>query len=1124
MNKFNKGAHLWGKNTLWHLISILMRSFILLICFGLGSVYANSSYSQTRMDIEVNDVSFEEFFNEIESKSEYIFFYNDNILDNSKKISLKLRNVKLANILKKAFSNTNLEFKIDDRQVVVKKNAKEKEQVSVAPPIAATQGWAVSGVIRDNDGALLPGANIVEKGTTNGTQTDFDGNFALTVTDQNAVLIVSYIGFTTLEVAVNGQETINIVLEASASGLDEVVVVGYGTQKKANLTGSVSQVSGNDVALRPVGQTSIALQGAAPGVTVTQSSGQPGEDGGTIRIRGVGSFGGDSKNNPLIIVDGVPTNDLNNVDPNDIESVNIFKDAASAAIYGSRAANGVILVTTKRGSGEGFNINYRATIGWQEATDLIDKVGPIEHLELLNEANVNSGRNPVFSDEFINDYRANLGSDEFPDQDWQELLLSGSGFQQNHYIGVNGGTEKVKVFGSLSLLDQEAIIPETGFERYSLRFNTDIALTDKLNLKADFNFRFEDRENFNTRQGGRSNIDDTFFWANNAPRSVLALNSDGTFAPGWNNFNPYANLVGGSFFDDNRDIAFVNLNLAYDILDDWNVEVAYSPNITWRQEKQFRKETQLFNTQGEVVTSNPPNTDLFEEYSRETTTNFRVLSRYAKTLKKHDFGVLAGFEKTDFNFRFINGSRIEFPLDDFPFLDVGSPDNQSANGSETEWSLVSWFGRVTYAFDQKYLLEGNVRYDGSSRFGSGNKYGFFPSVSGAWRISEEEFFKNDVVNSLKLRASWGRLGNQNIGNNYPFASNVVLGQNYQFNGVPVTGAAILDLANRDITWETTEIINFGLDGTLFKDIGFTVEYYIKNTTDILLEIPIVSTTGLNEPFQNAAEVQNKGLDLSLDYYKQFGDFSLNIRPNFSIIKNEVVSLLGKGPFIRTFTIDQEGESINSIFGYEAEGLFQTQAEVDGHATQFGLVGPGDIKYKDQNNDGVINGDDRVILGNTIPEYTYGLNMGMGWKGFNLNVLLQGVGGVDGYIRGPGVNAFVGASTAQPWQRDGRWTPENPDPNAIYPRFTFNGNNNQQVSSFWLRSASFLRVKNVQLSYTLPSKALENTFIKGISANVGAQNLFTFDDFYTGFDPESPIGPGQHFPQLRVFTFGFDINF
>jgi TonB-linked SusC/RagA family outer membrane protein len=460
-------------------------------------------------------------------------------------------------------------------------------------------------------------------------------------------------------------------------------------------------------------------------------------------------------------------------------------------------------------------------------------------------------------------------------------------------------------------------------------------------------------------------------------------------------------------------------------------------------------------------------------------------------------------------------------LPDYQVINAGASDIQRTTGGASEWALQSLFGRVNYDYKQKYLLEANARYDGSSRFASGHKYGFFPSVSAGWRISQESFMQPllKVVNELKVRGSWGQLGNQNIpGGNYPFMSSLQFGP-YSLGKQIVNVVALNTLANSDISWETTEMSDIGLDATLFSRLSITADYYNKQTRDILLRLDVPTIIGLNPPFQNAGIVENKGWELGLTYKGAVRDFRYDIGFNLSDVKNKVVDLRGVNQV--GLTVNREGYPIGSIYGLQAEGLFQTADEVAAHAQQFGVIKPGDIKYKDQNGDGIINGDDNVVLGSTIPRFTYGTTLNGYYKGFSLNIVLQGVGQADGLLNEQGIMPFFLGGTVQEQHKD-HWTPENP--NATFPRLAFSESNNEKISSFWLRNAAYLRLKNIQLGYSLPTALTQRAGISNVRFFVNGQNLLTWDKFWNGYDVESPVGTGRSYPQVKMVSFGIDASF
>lgn len=992
-----------------------------------------------------------------------------------------------------------------------------------AAPVYAQTGTIRGQVVDAESQTPLPGVNVMIVGTTQGSATDLDGNYVIEgVAPGTHTVRSSFIGYTSQEIidvaVVAGEATVlNFSLEVDVAGLEEVVVVGYGEQQKVNLTGAVKSVAGAELAKQPVMRASTAIQGQVPGLTVTRGSGQPGSDGGTLRIRGVGTLG---DSNPLVLVDGVESS-IDAVDPSNIESISVLKDAASASIYGSRAANGVILVTTKRGRTERFTVSYRNFVGVQTPTRLPKFLDGYDFMTLLNEANRNEGKAEPWSQEHINAWLENheTNPDEYPNTDWQNLVLDNSAMQQQHNVTVSGGTENIRMRGSVSYMDQDGIVNNTGYQRYGFRINTDVAVSQKFDVAFDIHGRRS------TRLQPAMGMWRIFYDMNRVPPVYAAQWSDGLWGPGWNGQNPLAYANDGGTQETAWSEAALQFRAVYKPFANASIDLSFSPRYSQTFDRDFDKQyhTYDFKTK-QIEYSWPTNTSLRVENSQYLETTLNLLGNYSFDLaKSHHFKTLVGIQRIANRGDWFNAYRDGYALPDYQQLASGSVENMQNNGSATEWGLLSYFGRINYDYKGKYLFEANARYDGSSRFAEGNRYGFFPSFSAGWRISEETFMDGiGFISDMKLRGSWGQLGNQNIGL-YPFASTIALGQNYVIGGAPVDGAALLALANRLISWESTEMTNFGLDLSLLDyRLEVTADYYIKNTRDILLRLPIPASVGLTAPYQNAGIVRNTGFDLALTHRNEVGGLNYSASLVFSDVRNEVIDLKETGPYNSTFTTIREGESMNAIFGYEALGLFQTQEEVDQHATQFGNVAPGDIKYKDQNGDGVINADDRVVLGNTVPRYTYGVNLSASYKGFDASVFVQGVGKVYGYLNNEAAWAFYNGGKVQEWHLD-RWTPDNPD--ATYPRFTFNFPNNQQVSSYWMLDASYLRVKNVNLGYTFPASIFgtSNIPLSGLRIYLTGQDLFSFDS-YRGYDPESNLGDGNYYPFVTSYTIGLEATF
>lgn len=1092
-----------------------------LVALMAGSSFASTADAQNalkqKLSIHADNQDMRQVLNQLQRVANVRFTYSSAIIPSKQKVSINVVNQPLSEILDQLFANTTIRYKLVGKQIILQKVSapRQSHEIDHLVPLEYAQyiDKNIRGTVRDEAGEPLPGVSIIVKGTQRGTTTNLDGTFQIEIPEDQNILVFSFVGYETKEVLVGSESIVNVVLNVDVKALSEVVVVGYGTQKKVNLTGSVSVVSGEEIARRPVGQTSTALQGTVPGLTVTQRSGQPGRDGSSLRIRGIGTTG---DSNPLVIVDGVESN-INNIDPNEIESVSVLKDASSAAIYGSRAANGVILITTKRGSEKGFSVNYNTYVGWQTPTDMPKIVNGLDHMILINEAYTNTGRSPLYTEQQIQDYITHGPSnrDQYPDTDWQKLTMTENGFMQSHYLGITGGTERVRILGSFSYLDQNGVIPNTNFKRYNLRINTDAKITDKLSSSMDIFLR---RTDLLEPTVGTGYI---FHWMRRIPANQAGVLSTGQYGEGWNGDHPLGKAKDGGLGRESALSSIINLNLKYQPTKWLTANLIYAPKFNLPHSKRFLHTLQTYRWDGTPSYATPVRNNLTESMSREWYNNLRATLALDHTFDdKHNLNVLAGYQQEDQFNQEISARREVFLLPDYQQINSGNRENEQTGGTASHWALRSFFGRVNYNFKEKYLFEANARYDGSSRFAKGNRYAIFPSFSAGWRIIEEPFMSSvsSTITDLKLRASWGKLGNQNIGL-YPFAAFIGIGNsNYVFGDANRTGASLNEMANSAIKWETTTVSNIGVDLTMWNNFNFSFEYYQRRTTDILLRLDIPTMIGLTAPYQNAGVVDNKGWDLTTSYRNKLGDLTYGVTLNFSDVKNKVVDM--KGVFRSDRQVNNEGYPIGAFFGYVADGFFQSQDEVANHADQFGNVGPGDIRYVDFNNDGIINNLDQRIIGSPIPRYTYSANIDLGYRGFDLIVFFQGVGKADGYLAGHGIMPFFEGSTIQEYQRNS-WRPDNP--NAEFPRLAFNESNNIQNSSFWLRDASYLRLKNLQVGYSFPKSILKDK-IQKLRLYASGQNLLTFDNFYPGFDVEAPVGNAGWYPQMKVFTVGLDVRF
>ncbi|MGK6350979.1 SusC/RagA family TonB-linked outer membrane protein [Parapedobacter sp. DT-150] len=1073
------------------------------------------SYAQ-RVTMKANNIALNEAMETVQKQTGYLFFFRGKDIAYTR-VSANIADADLTTAMNMLLEDLPLSWSLEEETIIIAHHA--MKGFSKGPTLAGILSLqaSINGRITDESGNPLPGATVTIKGTSTAATSNENGNYQITLPGQGGTLVFTMLGFDVLEQPVSGSSVINVTMTASMSDLEEVVVVGYGTQKKVNLTGAVSAIDGEALAMRPSGQTSAALQGLAPGVTVTQRSGKPGSDGAGIRIRGIGTMG--SSADPMVLIDGIEGS-MNNIDPNLIESVSVLKDAASASIYGSRAANGVILITTKRGAGDRISLSYNNYVGWQSPTNMPDMVDALDHLLLTNEAYVNTGRSPLYPDALIEEYRAQNGvsSDAYPNTDWQKETLTGSGLQHSHFLTVNGGTNKVKMLASFGYFDQQGLIESTSFKRYTIRNNMDITFSDKLSARVDLQY-----VNPITKAPAVS-VNDIFQWMNGIPANEIGINANGTWGVGWNGNNPISAAVDRGFSLNKGPFGSINAFLNYKPFEWLSAEINYAPKYATTVSKTFHKTVQSYLPDGTPSFAVPQRTSLTQGNSQQLYNNMRATLTASKLFGDHDFRWLVGASREDFTNEFINGFRDIYVLPDYPVLDAGSAENQRATGSGEDWALQSFFSRINYNYQEKYLLELNARYDGSSRFAKGNQYGFFPSMSAGWRFSEEGFMAGTkgILSEGKVRASWGRLGNQLIGT-YPFVVALDMGST-ALGGQIVNTAALNNMANRDISWESTEERNIGVDLIFFNRLSLTADLYHRRTSDILLELDIPLIIGLNRPRQNAGAVENKGWEIALGYNSSPNrEFRYNLIFNLSDVHNKITDMRGINQ--TSITADREGHPIASLFGYQTAGYFQTAEEVSEHATQFGSVAPGDLKYVDQNGDGFINESDKVIIGSTIPRLTYSLIGGFRYKGFDFNAMFQGVGKADGYLWGAGIMPFsvTGAigGTIREDNKD-RWTPDNP--NAKYPRLAFGQSNNEQASDFWLRDASYLRLKNLQLGYSFPQHWLSAGKLQQFRIFANGTNLFSIDNFWDGYDVEAPVGNGNFYPQVKVYTFGLEVTF
>lgn len=1106
-----------GKYTLF---GILIQTLLFsLLMAGPSKAQKASSLKEVYISLKFQDAPFVSVINKIEALTSFKFSYNLEDLKSTAPLNGSFHKTSLYDVLYNISQQAGVKFKQVDENISVTpvkgKNTREKDFIQII------QSRTITGQVLSSEGQEpLPGVNVVEKGTSNGTVTNLEGEYTLTVSE-GATLVFSSVGYTSKEMAVGNQSVVDMVMAEDIQQLQELVVVGYGTQKKVNVTGSVETMDSEEIEKLNVTQTSQLLTGQLSGVTVLQNSGQPGKDGVQVRVRGMGTFSG-AGNSPLVLVDGLASS-LDRVDFNDIASISVLKDAASAAIYGARGANGVILIETKKGSSGKMRINYHGYVGLQRPAETFDIVDSWQYAEMENEALTNDGGSPTWTESDIDLFRNGTDPVNYPNaRHYDDLIESGSGFQTNHHLSFQGGTDNSTYNISLGYLDQKGIIDETFFQRYNLRANYTSKLAENLSLSLILGGRIaEDNEPTSVSTNAGIGVEGMVAYSIKIPNTIPGRLPNGYYGnqvgftiEGWMDSESYV-------ANDFKDI-YSNISLDWDITESLKFTVKNGYEFNFVNYELYRPLLVV----DQFLTEGP--SELTNRNSLSSLSTQQAFLTYDLSSGIHGLNILGGFSQESFKTDFVEGFRDNFPNNRLYELDAASQANQRSSGSGAEWALRSFFGRVTYNLNEKYLFEVNARYDGSSRFAKDKRYGFFPSVSGGWRLSEEQFFDVSWINELKLRASWGKLGNQNIGN-YPYQQTFQLGLNTPF-GVSETlipGAAATAVSNNDISWESTRVLDYGLDLVVLEGkLNFTMDYFDKLTSGILYNITASSVLGLTPSVQNAGVVSNKGFDFSTTHQNDIGDFNYSISANFSYVKNTVEELanveedIANGLFV--------GSSLESIYGYESLGLFRDQTDIDGHATQPRTPQPGDIKFRDISGpqgvpDGIVDATyDRTIIGNRFPKFNFGGTINMGYKGFDLSILLQGVGGVNQLVSGFYSNAFYQGSNPQRWMYENRWTESNPNPNAEYPRLSVLGGNEEQfyTSTFRMFNASYLRINNAQIGYRFSDSFLENMNLSNLRIYLSVRNLYTFDNLRPGLDPEMGVG----YPPVRLLNLGINLGF
>lgn len=1105
------------KNPRFKQIFRIMRisTFLLMVCVFCS--YAGNAHSQNaKVSIRMNNVKLDKILNEIENQTDYLFIYNNQV-DINKITSVKVKNEAVAQVLDRILSGTGINYELEGTHIILTTEA-------IKDLHAQQQAKTVTGTVTDVSGEPIIGANIRIKGTTTGTITDIDGNFSIKAEPQS-VIEVSYIGYLTQETVINNQKSIRFLLKEDTKTLDEVVVIGYGVQKKADLTGSVANINTEKLNTQSNANIGQALQGKIAGVDIVSQGGAPGS-GTRIMVRGIGTLNNAS---PLYIVDGMYMNSIDHINPNDIASIDVLKDASSAAIYGSRAANGVIIVTTKEGSNtEGKPIiDLSVNLGISTASKFLDMLDAKGWAEVTTIARQAIGKPAL-------DMATDLANK--PDNDWQDIMFRPA-LMQNYNLSVKGGGKYSTYYTGLGYFNQDGIVKGTNYQRYNIQSKNDYKrgiFSAGTNLIISFS---HDKPLHQELRGGMIGT---------ILQSVPTLEKyddtreggyGGTYGDVVNIPHPLA-IIDDNIMDRyNENVKiFANLYAQIELFKGLKYKLNLTPDFSFERYKNYLNKYDFGLATNSI-------TQLTERQRRRRNILVENLLTFDRTFGEHKISALAGYTYQDSRFRHIQayGEGLPQGLEE---IDAATT-NRSNEGNSWRSVLTSILGRVFYSYQNKYLFTATIRRDGSSKFGKNNRYGYFPSFSLGWNVAEEKFMENvHWLDQLKLRGGYGVLGNQEI-DNYQYSSTITTGINYpDGNGGLLQGAFPKNFANPDIKWEETAMTNVGIDFMAFNNrLSLTADYYVKNTKDILLTVPIpISSGGANDPIRNAGKIRNNGFEFNLGWMDQPNpDISYGINLIGSFNKNKVIAMGSESGSIKGGSINQNITTSETKAGYpiggywliSTAGYFNSQEEVDAYAKDGKKIQPaaepGDIKFVDANNDGVINDDDRVFQGSPFPDFTFALNGNMRYKNFDLSIGLQGVLGNKIYNATRQTLEDVTKGSNFLASCLDYWTPENK--NASHPRLTWDdpNRNTRAESDRYLENGSYLRLRSVQLGYTFPQTWFKGA-IQHARVYINAENLFTITS-YSGYSPDVNADNANYrgfdnfiYPTNRTFMLGLNVTF
>lgn len=1105
------------KNPRFKQIFRIMRisTFLLMVCVFCS--YAGNAHSQNaKVSIRMNNVKLDKILNEIENQTDYLFIYNNQV-DINKITSVKVKNEAVAQVLDKILSGTGINYELEGTHIILTTEA-------IKDLHAQQQAKTVTGTVTDVSGEPIIGANIRIKGTTTGTITDIDGNFSIEAEPQS-VIEVSYIGYLTQETVINNQKSIRFLLKEDTKTLDEVVVIGYGVQKKADLTGSVANINTEKLNTQSNANIGQALQGKIAGVDIVSQGGAPGS-GTRIMVRGIGTLNNAS---PLYIVDGMYMNSIDHINPNDIASIDVLKDASSAAIYGSRAGNGVIIVTTKEGSNtEGKPIiDLSVNLGISTASKFLDMLDAKGWAEVTTIARQAIGKPAL-------DMATDLANK--PDNDWQDIMFRPA-LMQNYNLSVKGGGKYSTYYTGLGYFNQDGIVKGTNYQRYNIQSKNDYKrgiFSAGTNLIISFS---HDKPLHQELRGGMIGT---------ILQSVPTLEKyddtreggyGGTYGDVVNIPHPLA-IIDDNIMDRyNENVKiFANLYAQIELFKGLKYKLNLTPDFSFERYKNYLNKYDFGLATNSI-------TQLTERQRRRRNILVENLLTFDRTFGEHKISALAGYTYQDSRFRHIQayGEGLPQGLEE---IDAATT-NRSNEGNSWRSVLTSILGRVFYSYQNKYLFTATIRRDGSSKFGKNNRYGYFPSFSLGWNVAEEKFMENvHWLDQLKLRGGYGVLGNQEI-DNYQYSSTITTGINYpDGNGGLLQGAFPKNFANPDIKWEETAMTNVGIDFMAFNNrLSLTADYYVKNTKDILLTVPIpISSGGANDPIRNAGKIRNNGFEFNLGWMDQPNpDISYGINLIGSFNKNKVIAMGSESGSIKGGSTNQNITTSETKAGYpiggywliSTAGYFNSQEEVDAYAKDGKKIQPaaepGDIKFVDANNDGVINDDDRVFQGSPFPDFTFALNGNMRYKNFDLSIGLQGVLGNKIYNATRQTLEDVTKGSNFLASCLDYWTPENK--NASHPRLTWDdpNRNTRAESDRYLENGSYLRLRSVQLGYTFPQTWFKGA-IQHARVYINAENLFTITS-YSGYSPDVNADNANYrgfdnfiYPTNRTFMLGLNVTF